>query len=548
MKNYICLLFFVSLLTFGVSRCLSQTPTLEWATRYTESPAGYEQLIKDVITDSAGNTYITGYQWMHNQSNTSDGLTLKINSSGIIEWARAYNSTENKEDAFNSIAIDKSGNVYVTGLSDSTGTSLNYITIKYDNNGNITWLKKYDSANSLDKANDIAIDDNRNVYVTGNSYLPGPNSDFCTIKYDSAGNQQWTRFYGGSSNMTDIAYEIAVDNNDNIIVVGNIVRINSVYDIVVIKYTTNGLSLWQKIYSGINNSGASYNRNSLFVDDHNNFYFICSSSNASNILKYNSEGDSIWIKNIRNDVLPSYSLCNDKFNNIYIAGTGIDTNNRSDCRTVKYDSNSTFVWQGSYANSLYPSSDIGSDLIVDKHGNVYTTGYNDSLWLFNDFLTLKYDSTGILKWAKRYSFAQFSDDRGFYISLDSLNNIYVTGITAGGGPEFAGTITTIKYSQPPNGIVKIGNDIPKEYKLFQNYPNPFNPVTNIKYQLVNNSNVLLQIFDITGRQVEILVNGKQEPGTYRAEWDVSEYSSGIYFYRLIVDGNIIDTKKLTVLK
>jgi len=99
------------------------------------------------------------------------------------------------------------------------------------------------------------------------------------------------------------------------------------------------------------------------------------------------------------------------------------------------------------------------------------------------------------------------------------------------------------------GIQQIGNNIPLEYKLFQNYPNPFNPTTNIKYSVKREkSNVKLIVFDIQGKQIAELVKQKQSAGTYEVDFSGSIYSSGIYFYSIIIDGDVIDTKKMILLK
>lgn len=89
--------------------------------------------------------------------------------------------------------------------------------------------------------------------------------------------------------------------------------------------------------------------------------------------------------------------------------------------------------------------------------------------------------------------------------------------------------------------------IPDEYKLYQNYPNPFNPVTTIKYDIVKAQDVKLVIYDLLGREVTILVNAQQQPGSYEVSWDASNFATGIYFYTL-TSGNFKATKKLILLK
>ncbi|MDX1702256.1 MAG: T9SS type A sorting domain-containing protein, partial [Melioribacteraceae bacterium] len=104
--------------------------------------------------------------------------------------------------------------------------------------------------------------------------------------------------------------------------------------------------------------------------------------------------------------------------------------------------------------------------------------------------------------------------------------------------------------------VNVNEFLPKEYTLNQNYPNPFNPSTIIKYTIPNlksslNSNVVLKVYDILGREVQTLVNEVQRPGTYEIQFDASsvegQISSGIYFYSLTA-GEFFQTKKMILLK
>ncbi len=89
---------------------------------------------------------------------------------------------------------------------------------------------------------------------------------------------------------------------------------------------------------------------------------------------------------------------------------------------------------------------------------------------------------------------------------------------------------------------------PQEVKLEQNYPNPFNPATVIRYQLAGNSLVRLEVFDITGRKVAVLVDGKkQQVGTYQVTFNADALSSGVYFYRLQAGGETV-TLRMTLMK
>jgi hypothetical protein len=89
--------------------------------------------------------------------------------------------------------------------------------------------------------------------------------------------------------------------------------------------------------------------------------------------------------------------------------------------------------------------------------------------------------------------------------------------------------------------------IPEDYSVYKIYPNPFNPVTNIMYGLPENVNVKILIFDIYGNLVQTLINSYQTAGYHSLEWNASNYSSGLYFVRIIA-GEFTNTQKLMLIK
>ncbi|MCC6865667.1 MAG: T9SS type A sorting domain-containing protein [Ignavibacteria bacterium] len=97
------------------------------------------------------------------------------------------------------------------------------------------------------------------------------------------------------------------------------------------------------------------------------------------------------------------------------------------------------------------------------------------------------------------------------------------------------------------GIVNINSNIPKDFKLYQNFPNPFNPSTKIRFALKRTAFTELAVFDILGKEVNILVNENLLPGEYEVSYNASVLPSGVYFYRLKA-GNFIKTKKMVLIK
>ena len=97
-------------------------------------------------------------------------------------------------------------------------------------------------------------------------------------------------------------------------------------------------------------------------------------------------------------------------------------------------------------------------------------------------------------------------------------------------------------------ILSIQNEvIPTSFTLHQNYPNPFNPITTLRYDLPQETDVTLTIYDITGRMVQTLVNELQQSGMKKVIWNASDVSSGVYIYR-IQAGNFTQTRKMILLK
>jgi hypothetical protein len=95
--------------------------------------------------------------------------------------------------------------------------------------------------------------------------------------------------------------------------------------------------------------------------------------------------------------------------------------------------------------------------------------------------------------------------------------------------------------------VDIGVTLPLQFSIAQNYPNPFNPATVIRYQIPAMGFVELKVYDVLGREVETLVNEIKAAGEYSATFDASDFSSGVYIYRLWLDDRTL-TKKMVLIR
>lgn len=144
-----------------------------------------------------------------------------------------------------------------------------------------------------------------------------------------------------------------------------------------------------------------------------------------------------------------------------------------------------------------------------------------------------------------------------YVKDFGLTYQYGCGGVGYGYSQLIGcVINGILFGDTLIGIEPISKQVPINFQLYQNYPNPFNPATKIKFSIPSNvnseiSNVRLTIYDILGNEIATLVNEKLSPGTYEIEWDSSNFSSGVYFYKLSASGGagyFSKTKKMVLLK
>ena len=151
-------------------------------------------------------------------------------------WVRRYNGPGDSIDCAYAIAVDGSGNVYVTGQSCGSGTYPDYGTIKYYPNGDTAWVRRYNGPRFYYDESAIGVDGSGNVYVTGTSTRSERYSDYATIKYYANGDTAWVRRYGGPGNLYDWAYAIAVDGSGNVYVTGESVGSGTGFDYATIKY------------------------------------------------------------------------------------------------------------------------------------------------------------------------------------------------------------------------------------------------------------------------------------------------------------------------
>ena len=191
-----------------------------------------------------------------------------------------YNGTANNADYCYDMKVDAAGNVFVTGYATNQSTGRNMVTIKYDNHGNMLWMRSFNGTNNGgDYSFAIALDQNSNVYVTGRADMQQGISNYTSIKYDANGVQQWIAFYDGPAGQVDEARAIFVDAAGNVYVTGRSRGISGLQDIATVKYNSQGVQLWVAVYNGPGNHDDI--GNAIIVDASGNVYVTGSSIGSS---------------------------------------------------------------------------------------------------------------------------------------------------------------------------------------------------------------------------------------------------------------------------
>lgn len=541
------------LLLFFSSINLTAQVTQEWVQRY-NGPGDWNDWGYSLALDGAGNIYVTGYSW--GGSNTFyDYATIKYNPAGQQQWVARYNYSANYNDVAYWVVVDGSANVYVTGYGTLSGTTnRDFVTIKYNTAGIQQWVAAFNGpSNGEDWAFMDAVDSSGNVYAGGYTKKSSSDYDYVTVKYNSAGVQQWVQYYDGTANGFDEVRSMGVDPTGNVYVTGYSQQTGTGYDMVTIKYNTAGVQQWLQKY---NSTGGNDFAWGLAVDPSGNVYITGEGPGVAGTdfitIKYNTSGVQQWVSTYNgsgNDADYGRCITFDGSGNVYATGAGIQTGTNYDYVTIKYNSSGAQQWASTY-NGPGNGIDYPYGLAIDNSGNVYVSGLSTGSGTFWDYATAKYNSSGVQQWAQRYDGPVSGDDGVYGMGVDNSGNVYVTGWSAGA----AGNIkdyATVKYSQTV-GIKPISSEIPGEYNLHQNYPNPFNPVTKIEFSLPLPSeggvqDIKLAIFDVLGREISTLVNEQLNPGKYEVEWDASNYPSGVYYYKLMAS-DFTESKKMVLVK
>jgi len=549
----ILIAIFIFLLNFSIINA----QTLQWAKQI---KSANNVVGSSVAVDASGNVYTVGYfdgTADFNPTGTAYNLTTagwdavfitKFDASGNFVWAKQFSSS-GTDNYGQSIAVDVSGNVFITGTFTGTvnfGTG-NLISagnndifiIKLTTAGTISWAKRI-GGTLMDNANSIKVDGSGNVILTGTfagtvdfdpgtttSYLSAAGSqDIFILKLNSSGNFVWAKNIGSSTMVSNCGNCVAVDASSNVYCTGsfngtadfdpgtgvtNLISAGS-KDIFVLKLDASGAFVWAKSFGGSN-------------DD---------------------EGYSIAVDGLGNVFTTGY------FNGTVNFGTGANLISQGyDIFVLKLSSTGTFVWAKKMGGS---GADYGKSISVDASGNVYTTGYFNGTADFDpgtgmsnliskggaDIFISKLNSS--VNFVFSSQFGGTSADQGFFITLNSSSNIFMTGFFSNTVDFDPGTSivnltsaglydTFVLKLDTLTGIEEIYNKV--NYNI---YPNPSDGKFNV--ETGNSFITSIEIFNLVGSRIF----SKDFIKSSASEVDISNQNNGIYFVKVKTNISAFTTK------
>jgi uncharacterized protein YuzE len=387
------------------------------------------------------------------------GFNSLIYCQVLQEWSAFYEcQNEMLTDNVNAITVDNDGNIYLTATIHQKGsTSSDYGIIKYNKGGKLSWIKTYEGpGNYHDVPTDITYDRYGNVFVTGMSNGAGTATDICTIKFRPDGTIMWTaRYNGNGDGHRDEAYSIAVDNNGNVYVSGQTVHIageKSGEDFITIKYDSLGNRVWTQVYDDALSSG---NAKAMVIDGDGNV-FVTGRNRGPDYgfatIKYSSDGVQQWVSKyegvVENAINEPVAIGIDEKGNVYVSGFILNKNKKRSCCIIKYDKSGNEQWTVIYGESTDTNFDPVS-MAIDRSGNVIVTGSSGSNMKAGDnYITIKYDQSGKLLWSVPFKGLGKGKGKAMAMTIDRDGNSYVTG-TAITDIKSLNDAVTVKYD--PSG-------------------------------------------------------------------------------------------------
>ncbi len=358
-----------------ITMMYNSSGAMQWKQTFNGS-ANEDDNGKAIALDNSGNVYVAGYT--SGKNTFEDMIVIKYDKSGSLLWSQTYNGNMDSADQAAAIAVDGQENVFITGYSSNKGSGTDMTTLKYDASGKMLWSKTYNgSANENDAARAIIVDANGNAYITGYSVNTDTYYDITTIKYSPNGEQLWVKTYNGKDNDYDEGNTITLDDKGNVYVAGFTDVSEKRNDLIILKYNTAGEQQWTQTYSGKGNDdearAIAFSSGNIYVTGH--------TSNKNGdfdilTLCYNSSGDRQWVQTYAGDLKSDdegVAIVADANGACYVTGYANNVGLSEEIITMKYDAKGVQQWMKMF-NGTEKFDDYPYGIALDKSGNVFVTG------------------------------------------------------------------------------------------------------------------------------------------------------------------------------
>jgi len=407
-----------------------------------------------IAIDASGNVFITGFSFEQVQSDLYSPryVTIKYNPAGDREWVRFYRNG-NFDSAAYVNGVDSQGNLVASG---EFFLGQDWATLKYDADGNVQWTTIYQADSTfVSNPEAMVIDGNDNVYITGD-VGSAINPDFgALVKYNAAGAQQWVAEYYGPESDGGGSDAIAVDDEGNVYLVGYAVVSGLASEAALVKYNSTGTLLWQRT-DGSRFASAHDGFHDVTIDHDGNI--VVAGTFARNtaagpdvaVSKYDPQGTLIWSREYDGGVGSDYGVAVeiDSGNNIVIAGYSEVGPSDYDSLLLKYDADGALLWnvtEGGDASGL----DLPRDLKLDPADNIYFAGTEQPFVGADFYITASYTPQGVRRWKETYGGPDQGGSDAIVLGVGPAGSVYVSGNSVTPGNDF--DIATIKYVQPSSG-------------------------------------------------------------------------------------------------
>lgn len=376
-----------------------------WASSYNGSVSGNDEAYA-ITVDNAGNVYVAGSSFRKNSNN--DIVLIKYNSSGSEQWAATHTGSGFNSDEAYAITLDNAGNPIIAGYSYESGFGIQLTVIKYNTQGVEQWVSNYNGTpgETTDEAYAITIDNaGGGIYVCGVTEDNSGNSDFVTIKYNSSGVQQWVKNYNGPGNQNDEAYAITIDNNGNIFVTGESEGAGTGKDYATIKYNTSGVQQWVQRYNN-QNANSDDIPNAVIVAVNNDILVTGSSKSSAAsgsedylTIRYNQSGDTAFTFRYNGTINSTdigYAIIVPNSNNaIFITGSSKTTNGQGgeDIVTLKLNPAGTQIQKNTISN---PGTDCAFDIKLNSSEDMFLAGYMEGNGTGSDMTIAEYNGGSLI--------------------------------------------------------------------------------------------------------------------------------------------------------